>query len=92
MKLSLENCIELVTGKGTWHTRSCGGKVPSIHLSDGPHGLRKQAEGVLQNNKSEVSTCFPTAAASPRAGISIPEGKRSFEIETANLKPFSWGI
>lgn len=45
MKLSLENCIELVTGKGTWHTRSCGGKVPSIHLSDGPHGLRKQAEG-----------------------------------------------
>lgn len=28
MKLSLENCIELVTGKGTWHTRNCGGKVP----------------------------------------------------------------
>ena len=28
----------------------------------------------------------------PRAGISIPEAKRTFEIETANLKPFSWGI
>lgn len=53
MKLSLENCIELVTGKGTWHTRSCGGKVPSIHLSDGPHGLRKQAEGCCKITKAK---------------------------------------
>ena len=64
MKLSLENCIELVTGKGTWHSRSCGGKVPSIHLSDGPHGVRKQlGEGDhLGLNASQPSTCFPTAA------------------------------
>ena len=88
MKLSLENCIELVTGKGTWHTRNCGGKVPSTHLSDGPHGLRKQAEGVLQNNKSEVSTCFPTAAAAacswdPRITASIGEaiGKEVFNAQ-----------
>lgn len=92
MKLSLENCIELVTGKGTWHTRNCGGKVPSIHLSDGPHGLRKQAEGVLQNNKSEVSTCFPTAAAAacswdPRITASIGEaiGKEAFNAQVSVL-------
>lgn len=93
MKLSLENCIELVTGKGTWHTRSCGGKVPSIHLSDGPHGLRKQAEGVLQNNKSEVSTCFPTAAAAAcswdseiTAAIGEAIGKEAFNAQVSVLQ------
>ena len=30
-------------------------------------------------------------AAPPRAGIPIPEAKRTFEPETANLFPFSWG-
>ena len=38
---------------------------------------------------SRVATLY---AATLRASISIPEAKRSFEIETANLKPFSWGI
>ena len=41
---------------------------------------------------AEANRIATLNAASPRAGISIPEGKRSFEIETANLKPFSWGI
>ena len=27
----------------------------------------------------------------PRAGISIPEAKKSFKPETANQIPFSWG-
>ena len=42
MKLELKDAIRLVTGRGMWHTDSCGGKLPSLHLSDGPHGLRKQ--------------------------------------------------
>ena len=41
---------------------------------------------------AEANRIVALNAASPRAGISIPEGKRSFGIETANLKPFSWGI
>ena len=41
---------------------------------------------------AEANRIVALNAASPHAGISIPEGKRSFEIETANLKPFSWGI
>ena len=41
---------------------------------------------------AEANRIVALNAASPRVGISIPEGKRSFGIETANLKPFSWGI
>lgn len=38
--------------------------VPSIYLSDGPHGLRKQAGtgDHLGLNASIPATCFPTAA------------------------------
>lgn len=38
--------------------------VPSILLSDGPHGLRKQEEKAdhLGINKSIPATCFPSGA------------------------------
>ena len=42
--------------------------------------------------EAEASRVATLNAATLRASISIPEAKRSFEIETANLKPFSWGI
>lgn len=54
--------LRLVSGAGMWRTAEAAG-LPSVCLSDGPHGLRKQAEGVAANNDSEVSTCYPTAAA-----------------------------
>lgn len=40
-------------------------EIPSIWLSDGPHGLRKQAGASdhLGLNPSEPATCFPTAVA-----------------------------
>ena len=38
--------IKLLTGSGMWHTREAEG-LPSVHLSDGPHGLRKQEEKEL---------------------------------------------
>lgn len=53
--------IKLLTGKGMWHTSESGGV--SIHLSDGPHGLRKQEEGEGRNNISKAATCFPSASA-----------------------------
>lgn len=59
---TLEEKIQLLTGKGMWHTHETE-DLPSIHLSDGPHGLRKQAEQERQNNVSQVSTCYPTASA-----------------------------
>ena len=42
--------------------------------------------------EAEASRVAALNAATLRASISIPEAKRSFEIETVNLKPFSWGI
>ncbi len=54
--------LRLVSGDGMWHTAAVGG-LPSIHLSDGPHGLRKQSDDAATNNDSEPSTCYPTAAA-----------------------------
>ena len=59
---TIEEKIRLLTGKGMWHTRELG-SLPSIHLSDGPHGLRKQEEQERQNNVSLLSTCYPTASA-----------------------------
>jgi len=63
-QLSQEEKINLVKGSGNWHTNDLLGKLPSIHLSDGPHGLRAQSENAKSNNDSIIATCFPTASAS----------------------------
>ena len=64
MRLTKEETISLVSGKGAWHTNDCNGKLPSLLLSDGPHGLRKQSLDVLaHNNRSNYATAFPTASA-----------------------------
>jgi len=64
--LTLRQKAELLTGKGFWQTRDIEEEyIPSIFLSDGPHGLRKQAAKAdhLGFNASIPATCFPTAAA-----------------------------
>ena len=64
-KLSLEEKAALLSGRDFWNTVSVKAKgVPSIGLSDGPHGLRKQegAGDQLGLNGSVPATCFPTAA------------------------------
>lgn len=63
--LSLEEKALLMSGKTVWETFDIESKgIPSIFLSDGPHGLRKQegASDHLGLNKSVPATCFPTAA------------------------------
>ena len=42
--------------------------------------------------EAEANRLAMLNAETPRAGIPTPEAQRSFEIETANQKPFSWGI
>ena len=64
-RLSLEEKAVLLQGKTTWETfavKHAG--IPSMFLSDGPHGLRKQAGAGdhLGLNASIPATCFPTAA------------------------------
>ena len=60
--LTLEQKCALLSGADTFRSRGMG-DVPSIWLSDGPHGLRKQAGASdhLGLNPSEKATCFPTA-------------------------------
>lgn len=64
-QLTLEEKAALLQGWSTWTTlevKRLG--IPPIFLSDGPHGLRKQAGAGdhLGLNASVPATCFPTAA------------------------------
>ncbi len=64
-KMSLAEKCYLLSGKDFWQTRSVTHiGVPSVTLSDGPHGVRKQegASDQLGLNKSVPATCYPTAA------------------------------
>ena len=64
-KLNLEQKCALLSGAGTFTTRGYPkAGVPSITLSDGPNGVRKQAGAAdhLGLNPSVPATCFPTAA------------------------------
>ena len=64
-KLNLEQKCALLSGAGTFTTRGYQkAGVPSITLSDGPNGVRKQAGAAdhLGLNPSVPATCFPTAA------------------------------
>lgn len=63
-QLTDEQQATLLSGSGFWHTAAAG-PLPSITISDGPHGLRKQAgkEDNLGLNNSLPATCFPTASA-----------------------------
>ena len=60
--LSLEEKCAMLSGEGVFRTRALKG-IPSIWLSDGPHGLRKQAGSSdhLGLHPSVEATCFPTA-------------------------------
>ena len=64
-QLNLEQKCALLSGAGTFTTRGCPkAGIPSITLSDGPNGVRKQAGAAdhLGLNPSVPATCFPTAA------------------------------
>ena len=64
-QMTLEEKCYLFSGKDFWQTRSVERLgVPSMTLSDGPHGIRKQegAGDQLGLNGSLPATCYPTAA------------------------------
>ncbi|MDQ0222360.1 glycoside hydrolase family 3 C-terminal domain-containing protein [Streptococcus moroccensis] len=63
-RMSREEKIALCEGKDFWTTKAFPQYgIPTIFMSDGPHGLRKQedAADMLGLNRSLPATCFPTA-------------------------------
>ncbi|OPJ64896.1 beta-glucosidase [Clostridium oryzae] len=64
-KMTLEEKAGLCSGLDFWHTKGVERLgVPSIMVTDGPHGLRKQDTSAdhLGINDSVPATCFPSGA------------------------------
>lgn len=64
-QMTLEEKAGLCSGLDFWHTKGIERLgIPSLMLTDGPHGLRKQKESAdhLGLHNSVPATCFPSAA------------------------------
>jgi len=64
-QMTLEDKVALCSGADFWSTKAfVKYGIPSIVMSDGPHGLRKQLASAdqLGINSSVPATCFPTAS------------------------------
>jgi beta-glucosidase len=94
-QLSLAEKAALCTGSDFWNSteirRDGAVLVPAIMLTDGPHGVRKQAEDAdhLDLDRSVPATCFPTAAALgsswdrelvERVGVALGEEARAENV------------
>lgn len=65
-QMTLAEKASLCSGKDFWHLKGIERLgIPSIMVTDGPHGLRKQAGEAdhVGLNESVPATCFPTASA-----------------------------
>jgi beta-glucosidase len=66
VQMTLEEKAGLCSGLDVWHTKAVERLgIPSIMMTDGPHGLRKQkgTGDFLGIGESVTAVCFPTAAA-----------------------------
>ncbi len=64
--MDLEQKASLTSGADFWHTQGIpSANIPSLLVTDGPHGIRKQPDGVdaIGLGHSIPATCFPPAVA-----------------------------
>jgi beta-glucosidase len=84
-QMTLEEKVSLLAGVDFWHTRSIERLgIPSIKVTDGPHGARTADEN--NPNHTLPATCFPTGSAMAatwnpelihRVGVAIGEEARA---------------
>ncbi|MCL2425385.1 MAG: glycoside hydrolase family 3 C-terminal domain-containing protein [Oscillospiraceae bacterium] len=91
-QMTLEEKASLMSGLNFWYLKSIERLgLPSIMVTDGPHGLRKQADNAdhLGINESVPAVCFPTSAATAcsfdrellkRIGVAIGEECRQENV------------
>ena len=88
-RMALEEKALLLTGDGWWATHQFERLgIPSISITDGPHGVRKgQGAGL---SESVPATCFPTASALAcswdpdlvrRVGIALGEESQALDVQ-----------
>lgn len=59
--MTLEEKASICAGKDFWNTQEIEHlNIPSILMTDGPHGVRLATEGAFSSN--QPATCFPTAS------------------------------
>lgn len=91
-QMTLEEKAGMCSGADFWHLKGVERLgIPSVMVTDGPHGLRKQAEGGdhLGINESEKAVCFPagcaTAASFDRALIKRQGETIGHECQAMNV-------
>ena len=67
-KMTLEEKASLCSGHDYWHSKGVpSAGIPSVMLTDGPHGIRKRAEKTSEKShsilKGAPAICYPTASA-----------------------------
>ena len=91
-QMTLEEKAGMCSGADFWHLKGVERLgIPSVMVTDGPHGLRKQAEGGdhLGINESEEAVCFPagcaTAASFDRELIKRQGETIGYECQAMNV-------
>lgn len=90
-QMTLEEKASLCAGKDAWNLKSIERLgLPSVRVSDGPHGLRKVEDGdSLDLGISVPAVCFPTASATAcsfdtallrRIGVALGEECRQEDV------------